>query len=211
MKEFTPDSIGWYYLAGGHQISYPVSGIWESTYFDYAKEDMEEGCSERNLVNAVSNAKRALHYQVDALSKAYGYELIKKNNSFPAKLEYLGKCGIAAQGIVRRVNKFRNSIEHDYYLPSKEETEEYLDIVELYLMATHKAATDYPDQPGAELMADDDEYEKSWGWPSYLDILFPEGKGTLQIKSDSLELLNIDITHPEYFRWVSAVVAANLA
>jgi hypothetical protein len=201
-----PDFLGWYDIDGGHQIEYSVKGVWESTYLEFAKSDLEDGKNSRNFVNAVSNAKRALHYQVDALSKAFGWENLKERNNLPTKLEFLSKCGVAAPNIIRRVNKFRNTIEHDYYFPTEEETEEYLDIVELYLMATHKIATEFPDRPGAELRSSDDEYEKEWNYPDSIEIYFPETEGKLKIVSKEHSILDININKPEYFEWVYALV-----
>lgn len=176
-----PEILEWYFVTGGHQINYPVKGIWESTYLNFAKIDFAEAKEHRNFVNAVSNAKRALHYQVDALAKAFGWENLKKRNNFPTKMDFLGRCGVAAPNIIRRINKFRNTIEHDYYLPTEDEAEEYLDIVELYLMATHKIAIEFPDQPRTDLISDDEEYREEWNYPPFLKIYLPEAKGILKI------------------------------
>lgn len=206
-----PDFLGWYYISGGHQIDYPVKGVWDSTYLGFAKSDFEEGKEHRNFVNAVSNAKRALHYQVDALSKAFGWEKLKERNNFPTKLEFLGKCGVTAPNIIRRVNKFRNTIEHDYYLPSEEEAEEYLDIVELYLMATHKIATEFPDRPGAYLISEDDEYNPDWKYPKNIEIYFPETEGSLKVASRESVIIELNIDDPEYYEWVYTLVQQSVA
>lgn len=83
---YKPELLGWYYMAGGYQIYYPIKGVWEFTYLCFAKSDLGDGKETRNFVNAVSNAKRVLHYQLAALSKAFGWEILKERNNFPAKL-----------------------------------------------------------------------------------------------------------------------------
>ena len=206
-----PEMLGWYYIAGGYQIRYPVEGIWDCTYLEYAKDDFRQGTHTRHLLNAVSNAKRALHYQVEALAIAFGWQKAKGKNNFPSKLEFLGRFGVTAPNIMRRVNKFRNTIEHDYYIPSHDEAEEYLDIVELYLLATHKVATDFPDGPRAELMSEFEEYNPAWGYPPSLDIRFPEGEGVLKVLHGSNTIVDLDIEHPEYFDWVRALVQQSVA
>lgn len=211
MKNFTPEILEWYYIVGGNIISYSVKNLWPSRYLSYAKKDLAKA-SERSCVNCVSNAKRALHYQVDALAVAFGWDKIKKKrNDFPSKMEFLGKCGVISPTIIRRINKMRNRVEHDYYIPSEDEAVEYLEIVELYLLATDKTSSYFPDGPCADLISDDDEYESEWNYPESLEISIPEAEGVVKIKANGIELVNYNIDQPEYFEWVSAVVRQHSA
>jgi hypothetical protein len=47
---YTPELLAWYYIAGGTQITYPVEDVWDSTYFDFAKSDFDEGKERKNLL-----------------------------------------------------------------------------------------------------------------------------------------------------------------
>ena len=114
----------------------PEESPYPKTYLDFAYADLEERDSERSRVNSVSNAKRALHYQVDLISDAYGYQNLKGNNSFPEKLDFCVRCGIVGPKILRKLNRLRNAVEHDYYIPNRDEAEDYVDIIELFLSAT---------------------------------------------------------------------------
>jgi hypothetical protein len=203
---YSPKFLEWYYITGNKQIEYPVENIWESIYLEFAKSDFGQEKCDRNFVNAVSNAKKALHLRVEALATAFGWNHIKKRNNFPSKLDFLGQCGIAAPNIIRRINKFRNTVEHDYHLPSEIEAEEYLDIVELYLMATNKITSEFPDGCDAQLMSIIDEYNEEWNYPSEIDIYFPEAQGVFKITHKDKELVKINIHNPDYFNWVSILV-----
>lgn len=115
---FTPDLIGWYFVVGGSQITYARKGIWPSTYLAYAQADFEGEKDARTLVNTISNAKRALHYQVEGLAEALGWNHFKSRDDFPTRLNFLGLCGVLSPTIIRRINRIRNSVEYDYYIPS---------------------------------------------------------------------------------------------
>ena len=209
---FTPDLVGWYFLLGGSQITYSRKGIWPSTYLAYAQEDFEGEKDARTLVNAISNAKRALHYQVEGLADALGWNHFKARDDFPTRLNFLGLCGVLSPTIIRRINRMRNSVEHDYYIPTEDETLEYLEIVELYLGAVHHTATYFPSDVEAELMSSSEDYDTKLNYPPHIRIRLPEGSGQLTITAPGkLEIVDIGVTDPQYFKWVPAVIKQNAA
>jgi len=57
-------------------------------YYDYSIADLECGKDDRCNINALANAKRALHFLVDLLAKAFGIGNLSKNEhaNFPPKL-----------------------------------------------------------------------------------------------------------------------------
>ncbi|WDD97442.1 hypothetical protein [Thalassomonas actiniarum] len=129
------------------KISYPVETT-PRRYLEFAIEDLEIGHSlktSRILVNALSNAKRSLHLQVETIAKAFGFTSNKKG--FPNFHQYLGfcqKCGIVTPRILKKLNTVRNAVEHEYYIPSESETEDFIDVVELFLAATDKFIYQFP-------------------------------------------------------------------
>jgi hypothetical protein len=78
-------------------------------------------------------------------------------------------------------------------------------------MATHKISTEFPDQPCAELISDDEDYDVSWKYPIELMIYFPEGEGKLKIVAHNELIVDLDINHIDYFNWVTALVQQNIA
>lgn len=113
-------------------------------YLEFAQKDIEAENEPRNIINAIGNAKRALHLQVDTICIGYGYK--SKSKDFPPKLDFLQEIGIVAPRVLKRLNKIRNRIEHDYYSPTTDEANDFLDIVELFLYATLNFVTFFPDK-----------------------------------------------------------------
>lgn len=205
-----PEMIGWYFIdRDGVQIKYLKDGVWPSTYLLYAERDYKEyeRCKDvRHLINSVSNAKRALHYQVESLSCALGWNLIKSRKDFPSRLEFLGRCGVLSPTVIKRINRLRNTVEHDYYTPTDGEALEYLEIVELYLAATHGVSTYFPSNITVDIMDCDEEYDAAWGLPGSIDIKIPEGKGRIVISCDDGVIVDVDIKDEAYYSWVYAVM-----
>ena len=106
-------------------------------YFDFAQLDRNDGTSGRYLVNSVSNSKRALHLRMENLYNGFGGLIVAgKPHNFPGLMGFLRKCGIVSPRILDRINKLRNTIEHDYYVPTINEVDTFLDVTELFLAAT---------------------------------------------------------------------------
>lgn len=115
-------------------------------YLDFAIEDLESDKTGRAFVNSLSNAKRALHLQIETLSNAFGFRVAvsKKNPNFYDYLGFCEKCGVVTPRILRRLNSIRNSVEHDYYIPTEREVEDFVDVVELFLAATDRYFYQFP-------------------------------------------------------------------
>lgn len=109
-----------------------------NAYLQDAIEDLKSGNERRNLNNSIRNAKSALHMRVDILCASFaGENYFKKNlKNFPSKMDFLEKIGIVRPRIMDKINKNRNEIEHDYRDASLEESEDFIDIVLLFMEAT---------------------------------------------------------------------------
>ncbi|SRR6266545_4426835 len=144
--ELCPAHLSEYYV-----IQFPVESLEFSTevtpsqYLEYARKDLQDGGDPRSIINAVSNAKRALHLQVDTIANGYGYQKLKRSSKFPAKLEFLGEIGIATPSIISKLNALRNKVEHEYAVPDLEQIKDYCDVVELFLRATESTINIFPD------------------------------------------------------------------
>ncbi len=115
-------------------------------FLNFANADLSDGESVRSRVNALSNAKRALHFQVELIAEALGFAKspFKKRNNFPEKLDFCGKCGVVAPRILGKLNASRNALEHEYYLPSRDESENFVDVTTLFIAATDHLLEVYP-------------------------------------------------------------------
>ena len=106
-------------------------------FLKFAEEDIE-GTKDKDIINALGNIKRAIENRVDLLHYAFGFRNLRENGDFPTKLERLNKLGVVAPGILRKINKIRNLLEHQYELPDKAEVEDAIDIGILFVEYTNR-------------------------------------------------------------------------
>lgn len=104
-------------------------------FLNYAIEDSTSLENEKNRVNCLSNSKRATDSQIDRLVWALGFlPLARKQRwNVPKKIGFINDMGLVAPRILRRLNKLRNRLEHEYATPSKREVEDALDVTMLFI------------------------------------------------------------------------------
>lgn len=83
----------------------------------------------------MSNVKRAIECRIDEL--LYGLCLhVKSENekwNFPKKIQVLGDLGIIVPRILKKINRKRNQLEHQYVQPTQEDVEDALDVTNLFI------------------------------------------------------------------------------
>lgn len=132
---------------GSRIVEFP----WKLTgedFLDFAVRDLDTSEDDpRNVVNALSNAKRALHCQVDSVLYALGFHACpsKVPRNFPGKLELIRELGVVTPRVLAKINSARNLMEHEYSLPQAGEVMDFVDIVGLFLAATSRLAYTSPD------------------------------------------------------------------
>jgi hypothetical protein len=120
-------------------------------FITFAKADFFKADT-RGLINALSNAKRAIDCQADNFLATIGFESEKLDKQLgshgiasvgfgrtssdgPLKLRLLRALGIATPQIVDRLRRLRNLLEHEYKKPRKSEVSSAIDIAELFVQA----------------------------------------------------------------------------
>jgi len=175
---------------------------------------LESGSETRNIINAIGNAKRALHLQVETICVGYGYK--SKSKDFPPKLSFLKDLGIVAPKIIEKLNRIRNRIEHEYYCPNLDETNDFIDVVELFLYATFDFIAIFPDETIFEIGDGDNSKEAhtNTGLPEHIRIEIKKNAGKLSVYNlhwfDGREeelILAVDVSQKEYFEWVRKLFA----
>ena len=101
-------------------------------FLTLAEDDFERG-GLAALVNATTNAKRAIVCQLDQLLISFGYPSLRWN--VPKKIERLRALGLLTPSLLRKVVDIRNILEHEYATPELEKVEEALDIASLFVMS----------------------------------------------------------------------------
>lgn len=118
-----------------------VYEIGAEDFLGFARED-SKGQDLRSWVNALGNVKRAIECRIDSL--LYDYCLHKKSEkekwNFPRKIEIIKNLGIVAPSILKKINKKRNELEHEYIKPVEGDVNDAIDIAELFLRATSESA-----------------------------------------------------------------------
>lgn len=104
-------------------------------YLNYAEEDLNDGKTSRHLVNAISNTKKALHIRLEELSEGFGGRR-KDLSNYPSMISFLRKCGVIAPRVLDKINKIRNKVEHEFYIPELKDVEVYLDVTTLFIEST---------------------------------------------------------------------------
>jgi hypothetical protein len=183
-------------------VSMRIDGGWDfisleddepsaSKYIDFANADLADKDSERTRANAVSNAKRALHRRVDALAEALGFEhSLNPRNDFPTKAAFCTRCGITTPRILTKLNRVRNAVEHDYYLPTRDESENFVDVVLLFLASTQRLVDEFP--TGVEFSS----YYRDFGYEllrSHLEVTFALKRGKLTLQIHEANLSSADV------------------
>ena len=126
----------------GGEFTFPCElDISPEEFVAFARMDTVQE-DKRGLVNAMSNAKRAIECQAD-----FALECLtrRKGRDMPQKLERLRELGVVAPGIVRKVSRIRNYLEHEYRLPDRATVEEAVDIAELFVAACTKSLRSFPE------------------------------------------------------------------
>lgn len=211
---FSKIEYSWFDSYTTSWLGYP-DGINQNDYIQFAENDLSDGQSHRNLINAVLNAKKALHMEVETLSNAYGVNAApKKFGSFSQRLSFLSKAGFLAKPrLLSKLNKLRNIVEHEYYVPKLEDAEDFIDIVDLFLNAMQKHRQRYPDEVDMHEALDD-----TGNWQvrrTYCDLKKGELKllilpvGIKHAPAESYKFVRISEDPEEYLRWLSCIVRAN--
>ena len=132
----------------GHYCPFTIK---PNDFITFAKADFYSPDT-RGLVNALSNAKRAIDCQADSLITAIGLDpeaLGKqlgqhgtdslafggKHVKGPLKFRFLEALGIATPAIVARMRQLRNVLEHEYKKTTRKNVSDAIGVAELFVQA----------------------------------------------------------------------------
>lgn len=191
-------------------ISYS-KGLSPLNYLEFANEDLKDGGVQRNLINSISNAKRALHLEVETLCKAFGQEHAKKKaKTFPQRLKFLNDCGMVRYRLLTKLNNIRNLVEHEYYIPERNEVEDFIDVVDLFIDAMRLNRSRYPCDIGMLDAVDDSGKFHA----TSISMNFEKGIISLKIlplgvwRGDAI-YKEISVNDEDYVVWVSFILRNN--
>lgn len=125
-----------------YSINFAHPKIYDITardFLNFAIED-SKGDDVRSRVNALGNVKRAIECRMDTILRYYWLHVKseKENWDFPMKSSVLQELGIIAPRILKKINRKRNQLEHEYLEPSRDDVEDALDVAILFLGYTDR-------------------------------------------------------------------------
>lgn len=101
-------------------------------YVVFAASDARRGGAQ-GLINALGNAKRAVHLSVESLVQLYCLSRYARKRGFPGLLQLLQKLEAFPTQLMAVLNRRRNEVEHEYATPSESETTEFVEMAELFV------------------------------------------------------------------------------
>lgn len=127
-------------------------------FLNFAKEDLSEN-TKRGYLNALTNSKRAIDCQVDAICQSIGFShtstcdtrgtrITLKNfvdwydgkegtiENAQLNLKLVRALGMAPAGLIGKVRQLRHDLEHNYQVPDKNSVKEAVELVELFIGTT---------------------------------------------------------------------------
>lgn len=119
-----------------------TDNISEYEFLEYAEMDLKDD-TPQGLVNALSNAKRAIDCKVEKVIKWFG---LRSRQNFPQKLETLRELGLVAPRIVNKVVKARNYLEHEFKPPEQEQVLDAVDVATLFILLIDKMLQYFPER-----------------------------------------------------------------
>ena len=173
-------------------------------YLSFARQDLLDGATPRHLINALSNAKRALHMRMEDICLGFGAVSLNKLKNFHALSEYIKKCGLPSLSVLEKLNKERNNTEHDFTIPKQEMVEIYIDVAHLFLSATDRWSGRHPSD-----IEVDHKNEASDRWLREVNFHWRKGSVTLRINGKDSQRYEYphSVTYsnkdPEFFKWVT--------
>jgi len=203
-----------YMTTGGYTDSATILDVFETPFdtkpeefLKFAEDDLRIGES-KGQYNSLSNVKRAIDCQMDSILLRFClYEISKSEKwNFPKKIDVLNKLGIISPRILQKINAKRNSLEHEYKKPTREDVEDAIDVATLFVHYTNKFLFNTPTELEISKEDEDDEF--------YLKVELKTNERKMKIRCNKIEghsssdkvLWNIELLSNseefhEYLKW----------
>lgn len=188
-------------------------------FLKYAKKDFKNGDG-RGLINAITNAKRAIDCQTDTILSIFNIKFDEtlpkaaiqfiqltnntENTNEKHNLKLIEALGLAPIGLISKVRRLRHSLEHYYEYPSLNETKDAIELAELYINATqNKIKMMY------EINISNEEYDFNFATPSTgMDLMFKDGDYFMNLSfgNKKIEDINFDNTEIEFYYFLKMIL-----
>ncbi len=107
-------------------------GLEPFDYLNFAKSDISAK-DIRGAINALGNAKKAIHLTVDCFFEILGLLKAFRKSHFPTKLDIIQQLEAVPTNVTKNLNSKRNYVEHEYKTIDISEAIDFVDITEMFL------------------------------------------------------------------------------
>lgn len=128
-------------------------------YLEFAKSDLTVA-SQRGAINAIGNAKRAIHLTIQNILFSWGLYHSFKSENFPKQLEILADLNAFPTRALEALNHKRNLVEHEFSSVDPVEVADLVDVTEMFLLLAYPYFTNAI--IGAFVGVQDDERCMQW-------------------------------------------------
>ncbi len=112
------------------------NGIDAIDYLNFAKADIFNQ-DLRGALNAIGNAKRAIHLIIDCFLEILGLLKIYNRKKFPEKLQIIDELDAFPTRLIQYLNRTRNIIEHEFDTVDIDDADEFIEIAELFIRLSY--------------------------------------------------------------------------
>ena len=111
-------------------ITIPIYDISAEEFLNYAKNSITKETKE-DIINAISNLKRALDCKMDQFFESLNIrKIFKKNNlKFEQKTKFLSDIELISTYSINKLNQIRNKMEHEYKIQKINDLYTYYELV----------------------------------------------------------------------------------
>lgn len=167
--DWTNTYINW---GGGVALSCDFD-VTPNDFLRFANQDLQNK-DKRGIINAITNAKRAIDCQVDTLLACIGYEpntnlpqnvkdYIKQHSSsneyvnIPQRLMLVSCLDAAPSNLISKIRGIRNILEHEYSLPTIDQAHEAIELATLFIGTLNNVLNTFID--GFDMSSEETKFE----------------------------------------------------
>lgn len=133
----SPEILDWETIRESSQVEDTADVRRPYQMLNHAEQILFNATSDLNLVDVITNLKRAVDHRVRSLVNKYEFKKIPGIEKKKPTLELMGILGIVRPAMLIKLIDVRNAVEHkDFQPPSKEICQEFCELVWYFLRST---------------------------------------------------------------------------
>jgi len=197
-------------------------------FLRFANQDFQNK-DKRGIINAITNAKRAIDCQVDTLLACIGYspntklpqnvmDYIKRHSlsdehvDTSQKLKLIRTLEVAPSNLISKIRGIRNLLEHEYKLPTEAQANEALELATLFVGSVNNVLNTFVD--GFYISSEEGIFEiiNPRSWENVLSVIVHRGYFDIAGKAKHKEIQKVRIskTKKQYLELIRLNIAISI-